>query len=92
MQENNVKNLEFLSFFSAIIGLLIAGTQLMMGMEFAQGATLLVALTGCLMTAFGAIGFILHSSGKRWLVNAIVVILGIALTVLALLYGGHYAM
>ncbi len=92
IQENNVKNLEFLSFFSAIIGLLIAGTQIMMGMKFAEGATLLVALTGCLITAFGAIGFVLHNKPKRWIVNTIIVILGIALTVFAMLYGGKYAM
>lgn len=92
IKENNVKNLEFLSFFSAIIGLLIAGTQIMMGMKFAEGATLLVALTGCLITAFGAIGYVLHSTKKRLLINTIVVILGILLTVFAMLYGGKYAM
>lgn len=92
IRESNVKNLEFLSFFSAIIGLLIAGTQIMMGMKFSEGATLLVALTGCLITAFGAIGFVLHNPSKRWIVNTIVVILGIALTVFALIYGGKYAM
>ena len=91
IQENNVKNLEFLSFFSAIIGLLIAGTQLMMGMKFAEGATLLVALTGCLITAFGAIGFVLHGCSKRWIVNTIIVLLGIVLTVFAMIYGGMYA-
>lgn len=92
IQENNVKNLEFLSFFSAIIGLLIAGTQIMMGMKFAEGATLLVALTGCLITAFGTIGFVLHGGVKRLVVNTIIVILGIALTVFAMFYGGYYAM
>ena len=92
IQENNVKNLEFLSFFSAIIGLLIAGTQIMMGMKFAEGATLLVALTGCLITAFGTIGYVLHGGKKRLVVNTIIVILGIALIVGAMLYGGRYAM
>lgn len=92
IRENNVKNLEFLSFFSAIIGLLIAGTQIMMGMKFAEGATLLVALTGCLITAFGAIGYVLHSGWKRLAVNTIIVLIGVALTVFALLYGGKYAM
>lgn len=92
IKENNVKNLEFLSFFSAIIGLLIAGTQIMMGMQFAQGATLLVALTGCLITAFGAIGYVLHGGKTRLLVNTLIVIIGIAITVFALLYGGKYAM
>lgn len=92
IKENNVKNLEFLSFFSAIIGLLIAGTQIMMGMKFAEGATLLVALTGCLITAFGAIGYVLHSGWKRLLVNTIIVLIGISLTVFALLYGGQYAL
>jgi len=91
IQENNVKNLEFLSFFSAIIGLLIAGTQLMMGMKFTEGATLLVALTGCLITAFGTIGFVLHGGKNRLLVNTIVVVLGILLTVGAMIYGGIYA-
>ena len=92
IKENNVKNLEFLSFFSAIIGLLIAGTQIMMGMKFAEGATLLVALTGCLITAFGAIGYVLHGGKNRLLVNTIIVLLGVAVTVFALLYGGRYAL
>lgn len=92
IKENNVKNLEFLSFFSGIMGLLIAGTQLMMGLKFAEGATLLVALTGCLITAFGAIGFVLHSGWKRIVVNAIIVLIGVALTVFAMLYGGRYAL
>lgn len=92
MHEGNVKNLEFISFFSAIIGLLIAGTQIMLGMTFAQGATLLVALTGCLITAFGTIGFILYERKKRILINLIISFLGIGLLVLALIYGAHYAM
>ncbi len=91
IQENNVKNLEFLSFFSAIIGLLIAGTQLMMGMKFTEGVTLLVALTGCLITAFGTIGFVLHGTKKRLAVNIIVVVIGVLLTVGAMIYGGIYA-
>lgn len=92
IKENNVKNLEFLSFFSGIMGLLIAGTQLMMGLKFAEGATLLVALTGCLITAFGAIGFVLHSGWKRIVVNVVIVLIGLALTVFAMLYGGRYAL
>ncbi len=92
MQESNVKSLEFLSFFSAIIGLLIAGTQIMLGMTFAAGATLLVALTGCLITAFGTIGFVLNGKGRSVWANIIIVVIGIVLTVIALLYGAHYAM
>ena len=85
--ENNVKNLEFLSFFSAIIGLLIAGVQVALNMNFRQASTLLVALVGCLITAFGAIGFVLHSKWQRWLVNVVIVGIGITLLVLAMMYG-----
>ena len=85
--ENNVKNLEFLSFFSAIIGLLIAGVQVALNMNFRQASTLLVALVGCLITAFGAIGFVLHRKWQRWLVNVVIVGIGITLLVLAMMYG-----
>lgn len=90
--ENNVKNLEFLSFFSAIVGLLVAGIQVTLNMEFRQAATLLVALVGCMITAFGAIGFILHSKWQRWIVNAVIVIIGVALLVLAMRYGAKHAL
>lgn len=92
MQEGNVKSLEFLSFFSAIIGLLIAGTQIMLGLSFAAGSTLIVVLTGCLITAFGTIGFVLYGTEKRLAANISIVIIGIALTVAAMLYGAYYAM
>jgi len=90
--ENNVKNLEFLSFFSAIVGLLVAGIQVTLNMEFRQAATLLVALVGCLITAFGAIGFILHSKWQRWVVNSVIVVIGLVLLILALMYGAKYAL
>ena len=91
IKENNVKNLEFLSFFSAIIGLLIGGIQFITELSFPASATLLVALTGCLITAFGTVGFILHSGSKRFWINLLVVLVGITLTVLAMLYGIRYA-
>ena len=90
--ENNVKNLEFLSFFSAIVGLLVAGIQVTLNMEFRQAATLLVALVGCMITAFGAIGFILHSKWQRWIVNSVIVIIGVVLLVLAMMYGAKHAL
>lgn len=92
IKENNVKNLEFLSFFSAIIGLLIGGVQMVTQIEFPASVTLLVALAGCLITAFGAIGYVLHSGWKRVLINTVIVVIGIVLTVLAMLYGVRYAM
>jgi hypothetical protein len=85
--ENSVKNLEFLSFFSAVIGLLIAGVQTTMNMNFRQASTLLVALSGCLITAFGAVGFVLHNKKTRWIVNAVIVIIGLVLVALAMMYG-----
>lgn len=90
--ENNVKNLEFLSFFSAIIGLLIAGIQVTLNMDFRQAATLLVALSGCLITAFGAIGFVLHSKWQRWIVNLVIVMIGALLLISAMLYGAKHAL
>lgn len=86
-QENSVKNLEFLSFFSAVIGLLIAGVQVTLNMNFRQASTLLVALTGCLIAAFGAVGFILHSKWQRWIVNILIVLAGIVLLAMAMMYG-----
>lgn len=86
-QENSVKNLEFLSFFSAVIGLLIAGVQVTLNMNFRQASTLLVALSGCLITAFGAVGFVLHSKWQRILVNILIVGIGFTLLVLAMKYG-----
>lgn len=91
LQEGNVKNLEFLSFFSAIIGLLLAGTQLLLGLTFAQGAALIVVLTGCLITAFGTIGFVLHEK-KRFKINLLIVAIGLALAVFGMIYGGIYAL
>ena len=85
--ENSVKNLEFLSFFSAVIGLLIAGVQTTLNMNFRQASTLLVALSGCLITAFGAVGFVLHNKKTRWIVNAVIVIIGLVLVALAMMYG-----
>jgi len=92
IKENNVKNLEFLSFFSAIIGLLIGGIQIVTQMTFPSSATLLVALAGCLITAFGAVGYVLHSGWKRVVINSVIVLIGIVITVLAMLYGVQYAM
>ncbi len=91
LQEGNVKNLEFLSFFSAIIGLLLAGTQLLLGLTFAQGAALIVVLTGCLITAFGTIGFVLHEK-KRVKINLLIVSIGLLLAVFGMIYGGIYAL
>lgn len=90
-REQNVKNLEFLSFFSAVIGLLIAGTQLTSGKDFAQAAQLLVVLTGCLITGFGVIGFVLHG-WKRIFVNVVIVVIGVALVLVAMYYGGVHAL
>lgn len=91
LQENNVKNLEFLSFFSAIIGLLLAGTQLLLGLTFAQGAALIVVLTGCLITAFGTLGFVLHGK-SRFTINLLIVIIGLVIMAGGMLYGGIYAL
>lgn len=89
LRDSNVKNLEFLSFFSAIIGLLLAGTQLMLDMKFPAAATLIVVLTGCLVLAFGTMGFVLHGKKRFW-INILIVLIGIAITVGAMLYGAHY--
>lgn len=92
VHESNVKNLEFIGFFSGVIGLLIAGTQLMLGMSFAEGATLIVVLTGCLITAFGALGFMVHDRKQRIIGNCVMIAIGLILTIVAMLYGAHYAM
>ena len=92
-QENNVKNLEFLSFFSAVIGLLIAGTQTVLNMAFPQAAAVLIVLAGCLLTAFGALGYILHGNDEaHGKVNKKIVIIGITLLVIAIVVGTIYAL
>lgn len=92
-QENNVKNLEFLSFFSAIIGLLIAGTQTVLNMTFPQAAAVLIVLAGCLLTAFGALGYILHGNDEvHGKINKKIVIIGIVLLALAIVVGTIYAL
>lgn len=90
--DNNVKNLEFLSFFSAIVGLLVGGIQVTLNMDFRQAATLLVALAGCLITAFGAIGFVLHSKWQRWIINGVIIVVGALLLISAMLYGAKHAL
>ena len=89
-RESSVKNLEFLSFFSAVIGLLIAGTQMVLNMAFLQAVGVLIALTGCLLTAFGALGFILHSDEQRLKVNKTIVIIGIVVLAVAIVVGLVY--
>ena len=91
IQDVNVKNLEFLGFFSAIIGLMLANIQLVQNLHFAQAATLVVVLNGCILTAFGALGFILHGTKERLKTNCIIIALGLILTIVALIYGGIYA-
>lgn len=92
-QENNVKNLEFLSFFSAVIGLLIAGTQTVLNMTFPQAAAVLIVLAGCLLTAFGALGYILHGNDEaHGKINKKIVIIGITLLAIAIVVGTIYAL
>ncbi len=88
----NVKNLEFLGFFSAIIGLLLANIQLVESLQFAQAATLILVLDGCILAAFGALGFILHGTKERLKTNCIIIALGLILTIIALIFGGIYAL
>ena len=92
IQDINVKNLEFLGFFSAIIGLLLANIQLVQNLSFAAAATLVVVLSCCVITAFGALGFILHGTKERVKINCVIIGLGLFLTILSLLYGAYYAM
>ena len=64
--------------------------QMLTGMGFQQAAPLILLLTGCLISAFGALGFILHGTKERLKTNFIIVGIGFVLVVTALIYGGIY--
>lgn len=76
-RESNVKNLEFLGFFAAIVSFTIGSVQIINNQSFENARNLIVVLFAALLSVFSAFGFILHGFGKKSIPNIIVFIIGI---------------
>ncbi|MEG0836096.1 MAG: hypothetical protein RR413_11700 [Christensenellaceae bacterium] len=91
LNEMNTKNLEFLGFFAAVVSFTIGSIQIVKEFQFETVATLIIVLTGCLMTAFGGFGFLLHGLNREKLFSTfLVIIFGVMIIVAALWYGRVY--
>ncbi len=83
-RESTKKNLESLSFFSAVLSLIITGATLATGVTFPHSAALLLILTGCIILAFGAFGLMISNRKKA---NMLMITVGTVLLIGAMIYG-----
>lgn len=79
MKESNVKNLEFLGFFAAIVSFTIGSIQIVNNQNFHDAVTLIVVLFTCLICAFSAFGVILHGLTKKTINNIVTFFIGVAI-------------
>ncbi|MBO2526928.1 MAG: hypothetical protein CW335_01925 [Clostridiales bacterium] len=80
------KNLELLSFFAAILSLIITGASFAAKTVFPQSAFLLLIMTGCICVAFGAFGFIINNKDRKG-ANIILLLIGLLLVAGAIICG-----
>lgn len=64
LNSERISMLEFLGFFSGIIGFIIASIEVGAGMDFASRALLILIMLGGLLIAFGAFSTLLESSAE----------------------------
>ncbi len=83
-RESTKKNLESLSFFSAVLSLVITGATLSTALSFPHSAALLLILTGCIILAFGSFGFMI---GNRKWANLMMIVVGALLLIGAMIFG-----
>lgn len=81
-KEHNIKNLEFLGFFSAIVSFTIGSIQIINNQSFENAQSLIIVLFSALLSLFGAFGLILHGFNKRTLPNILAFVIGITFIII----------
>lgn len=76
-KENNIKNLEFLGFFAAIVSFTIGSIQIINNQPFEQARNLIIILFAALLSSFSGFGFLLHGLGKKAIPNVIMFLIGV---------------
>lgn len=85
-KEVNIKNLEFLGFFAAIVSFTIGSIQIVNKQTFDQASSLIIVLFGALIAVFGGFGFVLHGWNKKSVPSLIVFVLGALIVLLTKIF------
>jgi tetratricopeptide (TPR) repeat protein len=79
LKETNIKNLEFLGFFAAIVSFTIGSIQIINNQTFESAMNLIIVLFAALLSVFSAFGFMLNGLKKNSIPNVIVFVIGVTL-------------
>ncbi len=92
MSRINIKNLEFLGFFIAVISFTLGSLQLASSESVMETAILIITLMSTLLIAFSAFGFILHGvrERSRTIANTIVALMGVIMLIFSLYYLNYH--
>lgn len=80
-KENNIKNLEFLGFFAAIVSFTIGSIQIINNQNFEEARNLIIVLFAALLSAFSGFGFLLHGFSKKAIPNIIIFLIGMGIII-----------
>lgn len=78
--------IEFLSFFSAMITLILTSVQLSLSLNFTDAASLILVLCGVLIISFGTISCMIKFSKKNILKAILFLIIGFVLIIIGLVF------
>ena len=90
IQNSKINIIEFLSFFSAIIALIITNVQFSLSLKFVDASALILILCGGLITSFGTISCMINFNKTNIFKAILFSIIGIILIIISLYFHLYY--